>query len=54
MPRRNEIRLSRMYPKIRLTTVSALIIEVDFSTLRCSLIRGKVYHWKRTHLGGTS
>jgi hypothetical protein len=36
---------------MRLTTVNALIVDVDLSTLRCSLMSGKVYHWSRTALG---
>ena len=42
-----------MYPKIRLTTVSALMVDVDFNTLRCSLISRKVYHWMQAGLGGS-
>ena len=33
------MRESRMYPKIRLTNVIVLIVEVDWSTVRCSLMR---------------
>jgi hypothetical protein len=52
VPRSAAILLSRMYPKILLTMVNALIVDVDLSTLRCSLMNGKVYHWTRTHPGG--